>query len=91
MPAENCASHTEHTKNFDRQLEINADFERRLSKVESRLDVSDERFTQVFKKLDEIIDILKVNQSRLPNMIWGVGGSILGGVMMWAILEILKR
>lgn len=91
MPAENCANHTEHIKNFDRQIEINADFERRLSRVESRLDVSDEKFKQVFDKLDEIIQILKLSQSRLPNLIWGVGGSIMGGVMMWAILEFLKR
>ena len=58
--------------------------------MESRLDVSDEKFKQVFEKLDEIIAILKVNQSRLPNMFWGVGGSVAGGLIVWLVLEFLK-
>lgn len=91
MPAENCANHNDHSRTLERQIEVNADFERRLSKVESRLDVSDEKFKQVFEKLDEIIAILKVNQSRLPNMFWGVGGSVAGGLIVWLVLEFLKR
>lgn len=87
MPEQNCQNHTEHIKQFDRQVEINADFERRLSAVERRLDVSDEKFKQIFQKLDEIIGILKQNQSRLPNLVWGVAGTALGssvvGVIMW--------
>ena len=79
MSAENCANHNDHSRTLERQIEVNADFERRLSKVESRLDVSDEKFKQVFEKLDEIIAILKVNQSRLPNMFWGLAVLLQGG------------
>lgn len=87
----NCANHNDHSRTLERQVEINSDFERRLSKVESRLDVSDEKFKQVFEKLDEIINILKINQSRLPNAVWGIGGSVFGGILVWVILEFLKR
>ena len=89
--ADICLSHAEHTKKFDKQGQINSDFERRLSKVESRLDVSDEKFRQVFEKLDEIINILKVNQSRLPNLVWAIGGSIGGGVGVWVALQIMQK
>ena len=89
--ADICLNHAEHTKKFDQQGQINQDFERRLSKVESRLDVSDEKFRQVFEKLDEIITILKVNQSRLPNAVWGLGGSIAGGIAVWLILQFLQK
>jgi hypothetical protein len=88
---ENHPNYTEHTKLFDRQHEINSDFERRLSRVESRQDVSDEKFSQVFKKLDEIIEILKISQSRLPNMVWGLAGSVGGGVAVWLVLQFIQK
>ena len=91
MPETNCANHNEISKAIDRQVEINADFERRLSKVESRLDVSDEKFKQVFEKLDEIISILKNNQSRLPNLVWGVAGALSGSVVIWLVMNAIQK
>lgn len=88
---ENCLNHADHSKKFDQQQLINTDVERRLSSMERRQDVSDEKFRQVFEKLDEIIGILKVNQSRLPNMIWGLGGSVTGGVVVWLILQLIQK
>lgn len=88
---ENCLNHTEHIKKFDQQHIINTDVERRLTSIERRQDVSDEKFRQVFEKLDEIIGILKINQSRLPNMIWGIGGSVAGGVAVWTILQLIQK
>ena len=88
---ENCTNHNDHIKAFDRQHDINVDVERRLSRMESRQDVSDEKFSQIIKKVDEIIEILKVGQSRLPNLVWGLGGSIGGGVVVWLILQFIQK
>jgi hypothetical protein len=88
--SENCPNHSSHDKRIEK-LEGKYEFlEMRISKAEARQDVSDEKFVQIFKKLDEIIEILKVNQSRLPNLTWGVAGTISGGVMVGVIMWILK-
>lgn len=91
MADTNCANHNEHMRRLENMEHKTADLERRLNKMESRQDVSDEKFKQVFDKLDEIIEILRVNQSRIPNLVWGVLGSVCGGVVVWAVLELLKR
>lgn len=89
MPQENCSNHDSHEKRLEK-LEGKYEFlEMRVSKTEARQDVSDEKFKQVFEKLDEIISILKVSQSRLPNLFWGIAGSVTGalvlGVIMWVV------
>ena len=91
MPEGNCANHIEHEKTLIRiETKVN-DLEKRVYAVESKHDVNDERFRQIFEKLDEIIAIIKVSQSRIPNAMWGVGGSVAGGVIVWLVLEFLKR
>ena len=61
----------------------------RMSKLERRSDVSDERFKQVFEKLDEIIGILKERENRIPNLVYSIAGMVIGGVasgvIMWLI------
>ena len=61
----------------------------RMSKLERRSDVSDERFKQVFEKLDEIIGILKERENRIPNLAYSIAGMLIGGVssgvIMWLI------
>lgn len=61
----------------------------RMSKLERRSDVSDERFKQVFEKLDEIIGILKERENRIPNLVYSISGMVIGGVasgvIMWLI------
>lgn len=61
----------------------------RMSKLERRSDVSDERFKQVFDKLDEIIGILKERENRIPNLVYSISGMVIGGVasgvIMWLI------
>ena len=88
--SENCGNHIDHIKKLDRQEIINAEVERRLYRVESRQDVSDEKFKQVFEKLDEIIEILKISQSRMPNLVWGSLGSVFGGVGVWIMLRLIQ-
>ena len=51
-----------------------------LEKVEA---VNDEKFKQVFQKLDEIIAILNKNSDRLPNAVWGIIGVVIGGLVLW--------
>ena len=62
-------------------------FEKRITKLERRSDVNDQKFLQVFEKLDEIIAILRERQSRLPNLVYTIGGmvagSVLSGVVLW--------
>lgn len=65
--------------------------EERVGKMERRLDVSDEKFKQVFQKLDEIIGILKQNQSRLPNLVWGVAGALSGSVVIWLVMNAIQK
>ena len=87
----NCANHNEHDRMLTRLDERVNELEKRVYDVESNNKVNEQLFKQIFEKLNEIIDIIKINQSRLPNAAWGVGGSIGGGVLVWVILEFLKR
>lgn len=91
MPEGNCANHIEHEKTLIRlETKVN-ELEKRVYSVESKHDVNEEKFRQIFEKLDEIIAIIKVSQNRMPNAMWGIGGSVTGGVIVWLILEFLKR
>ena len=65
------------------------DYEKRISSLESGSAVSEERFKQVFEKLDTIIETLRDRQQRIPNLVYAVvgtaaGGSI-GGVVVWIV------
>ena len=90
MP-ENCANHETHNKLLER-IDIRLDtLEKRVYDVESKHNVSEEKFKQVFEKLDSIIKILETNQSRLPNLVWAVMGSVAGGVFVWLILQTIQK
>lgn len=65
-------------------------FEIRITNLERRTDVVDERFNQVFDKLDSIIKILNDKNTKLPNLMWTVGGIILGSVISGVILWTIK-
>ena len=56
----------------------------RIQTLEKQVAVSDEKFKQIFEKLDKIIMILDKNAERIPNFVWGVAGAVLTGVLMWA-------
>lgn len=93
--ADICLNHAEHVKKFDAQNLLNQDYERRISSLETKVEVNktstDLKLEHMDIKLDTILETVKVNQSRLPNLIWGIGGSVGGGVLVWLILEFLKR
>ena len=63
----------------------------RMAKLERRSDVSDERFKQVFDKLDEIIEILKERENRIPNLFYSVAGMLTGGVASGVIMWLITR
>ena len=65
-------------------------FEKRITLLERRGDVTDQKFLQVFEKLDEIIAILRERENRLPNFVWSVGGMVLGGAIMGVISWMLN-
>lgn len=80
----------ERIKKCEKILDIKGDnFEERINALERRVDVSDEKFKQVFERLDTIISILERRDERLPNLVWGVAGTVTGsiicGVIMWLI------
>ena len=56
----------------------------RIVALEKAVAVNDEKFKQVFQKLDEIIAILNKNSDRLPNVVWGIIGMVVGGLILWA-------
>ena len=60
------------------------DFDRRIQIMEKQIAVSDEKFKQIFEKLDKIILILDKQADRIPSMVWGIVGAVLTGVIMWA-------
>lgn len=83
--------------NIKRLNSESVDYEKRITQLERRVDVGDERFKQVFKKLDEIIDILRKHEeadrersSRLPTFMWTVGGMVLGGIVVGVIMWFLQ-
>lgn len=61
------------------------DFDNRIQTLEKQIAVSDEKFKQIFEKLDRIILILDKQADRIPNFVWGVAGAIVSGVFMWLI------
>lgn len=93
--ADICLNHAEHVKKFDDQSRINQDHERRLSDLEKTVAVNqrdaDLRLEGMDKKLDVITNMLSISQSRLPNLVWGLIGSVGGGIVAWVILEFLKK
>ena len=60
------------------------DFDFRIHTLERQVAVSDEKFKQIFEKLDKIILILDKQADRIPSMVWGIAGAVLTGVIMWA-------
>ena len=60
-------------------------FDFRIQTLEKQVAVSDEKFKQIFEKLDKIILILDKQADRIPNFVWGVAGAIVSGVFMWLI------
>ena len=60
-------------------------FDFRIQTLEKQVAVSDEKFKQIFEKLDKIITILDKQADRIPNFVWGVAGAIVSGVFMWLI------
>lgn len=93
--ADICLNHAEHIKKFDQQSLINQDYERRISTLERDVPLnrmeSSKDIENINGKLDKIIKTLETGQSRLPNLAWGLGGSVGGGLLVWLILEFLKR
>ena len=59
-------------------------FDFRIQTLEKQVAVSDEKFKQIFEKLDKIILILDKQADRIPSMVWGIAGAVLTGVIMWA-------
>ena len=57
----------------------------RIVVLEKAVAVNDEKFKQVFEKLDKIIAILDKNSERLPNVVWGVIGAVGAGVVLFFI------
>ena len=60
-------------------------FDCRIQTLEKQVAVSDEKFKQIFEKLDKIINILDKQADRIPSMVWGIAGAVLTGVIMWAL------
>ncbi|MEL7659629.1 hypothetical protein [Acetobacterium wieringae] len=74
-------------------IEING----KVGELEKAIAVSDERFKQVFEKLDEIILILrnkdeesKQEKNRLPNYVWSVLTAVTAGVVMVVVNLIMR-
>ncbi len=57
----------------------------RIVALEKAVAVNDEKFKQVFEKLDKIIAILDKNSERLPNFVWGIAGAVGAGLLLWFI------
>ena len=68
----------------DKMEESCIDHRGRIVALEKAVAVNDEKFKQVFQKLDEIIAILNKNSDRLPNVVWGIIGMVVGGLILWA-------
>ena len=57
----------------------------RIVALEKAVAVNDEKFKQIFEKLDKIIAILDKNSERLPNVVWGIIGAVGAGVVLFFI------
>ena len=60
-------------------------FDCRIHTLEKQVAVSDEKFKQIFEKLDKIIAILDKNSERLPNVVWGIIGAVGAGAVLFFI------
>lgn len=64
-------------------------FEKRISKLERRTDVFDERFAQIMDVLTEIKDSLSAKNEKLFTIISGIGIGVaivvFGEVILWLI------
>lgn len=57
----------------------------KIAALEKALAVNDEKFKQVFDKLDQIIAILGKSNDRLPNLVWGIAGMVIGGLVLFVM------
>ena len=57
----------------------------RIVVLEKAVAVNDEKFKQVFEKLDKIIAILDKNSERLPNVVWGIIGAVGAGLVLFMV------
>ena len=57
----------------------------RLVALEKAVAVNDEKFKQIFEKLDKIIAKLDKNSDRLPNVVWGIIGAVGAGLVLFVI------
>ena len=87
---ENCPNHGEHERRISDAEKAIKVLEGRMNTSENNHTATEEKFIRVFEKLDEIIQILKVSQSRMPNLMWGVLGSAAGGVAVWIALKLVQ-
>ena len=69
----------------ERMEESSVDHRRRLVALEKAGAANDEKFKQIFEKLDKIIAILDKNSERLPNVVWGIIGAVGAGVVLFFI------
>lgn len=69
----------------EKMEESRVDHRGRLVALEKAGAVNDEKFKQIFEKLDKIIAILDKNSERLPNVVWGIIGAVGAGVVLFFI------
>ena len=69
----------------DKMEESCIDHRGRIVALEKAVAVNDEKFKQVFQKLDEIIAILNKNSDRLPNVVWGIIGAVGAGLVLFMV------
>lgn len=62
-----------------------ADHRGRIVALEKAGAANDEKFKQIFEKLDKIIAILDKNSERLPNVVWGIIGAVGAGAVLFFI------
>ena len=62
-----------------------ADHRGRIVVLEKAGAANDEKFKQIFEKLDKIIAILDKNSERLPNVVWGIIGAVGAGAVLFFI------
>jgi len=65
--------------------ELCTDNRNRVTILEKIVAVSDERYINISKKLDELLLKFDRQSDRLPSMVWAVAGAVASGVIMWLI------
>ena len=61
------------------------DHRERIVALEKAGAANDEKFKQIFEKLDKIIAILDKNSDRLPNVVLGIIGAVGAGLVLFVI------